>query len=94
MKMPSINVVFKEKGITAIARSDRGIVLLILKEETLPTQTEYNLYTVDDIPVELSEANQEQLQLALFCQGDKVQKDAAQEDPSVYHGNRSTCKRG
>lgn len=65
MKMPSINVVFKEKGITAIERGERGIVLLILKEETLPTQTEYNLYTVDDIPVELSDANQEQLQLAL-----------------------------
>ena len=49
MKMPSINVVFKEKGISAIERSERGIVLMILKEETLPSVTEVNLYTADDI---------------------------------------------
>ena len=29
MKMPSINVVFKEKGISAIERSERGIVLML-----------------------------------------------------------------
>lgn len=65
MKMPSINVVFKEKGISAIERSERGIVLLILKEETLPAVTELTLYTVDDIPKTLSETNKEQLELAL-----------------------------
>lgn len=65
MKMPSINVVFKEKGISAIERSERGIVLMILKEETLPSVTEYNLYTADDIPEELSESNREQLELTL-----------------------------
>ena len=30
MKMPSINIAFKEKGISAVERSERGIVLLIL----------------------------------------------------------------
>lgn len=65
MKMPSINVVFKEKGISAIERSERGIVLMILKEETLPSETEVNLYTADDIPKELSDSNREQLELAL-----------------------------
>ena len=65
MKMPSINVVFKEKGISAIERSERGIVLMILKEETLPSVTEVNLYTADDIPKELSDSNREQLELAL-----------------------------
>lgn len=63
--MPSINVVFKEKGISAIERSERGIVLMILKEETLPSMTEVNLYTADDIPKELSDSNREQLELAL-----------------------------
>lgn len=65
MKMPSINVVFKEKGISAIERSERGIVLMILKEETLPSETEVNLYTADDIPKELSDSNREQMELAL-----------------------------
>lgn len=65
MKMPSINVVFKEKGTSAIERSERGIVLMILKEETLPSVTEVNLYTADDIPKELSDSNREQLELAL-----------------------------
>jgi hypothetical protein len=65
MKMPSINIAFKEKGISAIERSERGIVLLILKEETLPSQTEVNLYTADDIPKELSDSNREQLELTL-----------------------------
>ena len=61
MKMPSINVVFKEKGISAIERSERGIVLMILKEETLPSVTEVNLYTADDIPKELSDSNRSRL---------------------------------
>ena len=65
MKMPSINIAFKEKGISAVERSERGIVLLILKEETLPSQTEMNLYTADDIPKELSDSNREQLELTL-----------------------------
>ena len=65
MKMPSINVVFKEKGISAIERSERGIILMLLKEETLPSVTEVNLYTADDIPKELSDSNREQLELAL-----------------------------
>ena len=65
MNMPSINVVFKEKGISAIERSERGIILMILKEETLPLETEFTLYTVDDIPSDLSESNREQLELSM-----------------------------
>lgn len=49
------------KGTSAIERSERGIVLMILKEETLPSVTEVNLYTADDIPKELSDSNREQL---------------------------------
>ena len=65
MKMPSINVVFKERGISAIERSERGIVLMILKEENPPSVTEHTIYTASDIPQELSDANKEQLLLAL-----------------------------
>ena len=38
---------------------------MILKEETLPSETEVNLYTADDIPKELSDSNREQMELAL-----------------------------
>jgi hypothetical protein len=68
MGMPSIIVAFKEKGIAAIERSQRGIVCLILKETALTnlTQKTYNVYTVDDIPVGLSDDNKEQVKLALM----------------------------
>lgn len=49
MKMPSINVVFKEKGISAIERSERGIVLMILKEETLPSEFPYIRFKISDV---------------------------------------------
>ena len=62
MKMPSINIAFKEKGISAVERSERGIVLLILKEETLPSQTALSLYTADDIPKELSGSNRYEME--------------------------------
>lgn len=32
--MPEINIIFKTKGLTAIQRSERGIVAVILKDDT------------------------------------------------------------
>lgn len=92
MKMPSINVVFKEKGITAIERSQRGIVLLILKEETLPSETEYTLYTVDDVPGELSDFNKEQLELALRGYINTPRKVIAEIIQSDTEGYADTLK--
>lgn len=74
--MPSISITFKEAGIEAIERSQRGIVALILEEEKtvidkLFSQHEYNnetvealsvphvVYTLDDIPGELSDVNKD-----------------------------------
>lgn len=74
--MPSISITFKEAGIEAIERSQRGIVALILEEEKavidkLFTQHEYEeetiealsvphvVYTLDDIPAELSKENKD-----------------------------------
>lgn len=34
MGLPNINIVFKTKGVTAIKRSERGIVALIIKDDT------------------------------------------------------------
>ena len=34
MGLPEINIIFKTKGLTAIQRSERGIVAVILKDDT------------------------------------------------------------
>lgn len=65
MGMPSVIVAFRERGITAIKRSQRGIVALILKEDAkAPLTDNFIVYTVDDIPAGLSDANKEQIELA------------------------------
>jgi len=65
--MPTINIAFKEKGISAIKRSERGIVALILKEADLKkfASTTITVYDATDIPVGLTAANKEQIQFAL-----------------------------
>ena len=63
-KAPSVIVTFKERGITAIQRSQRGILAMILTE-TKPLDP-LTIYSVDDIPESgLSNDNVEQIQLAL-----------------------------
>ena len=53
--LPSVNIVFKQEGITAIERGERGIVALVLKDtKALGGHT---VYDVTDCPVELSEEN-------------------------------------
>lgn len=65
LKMPSVNIAFYEKGITAIQRSERGIVAMILEDDVAKHKTPYKLYTVADIPTTLSLENQEQIELAM-----------------------------
>jgi hypothetical protein len=47
IEMPSIDVVFKQLSATAIARSERGYAILIVRDETDKTfdYKEYNLVT-------------------------------------------------
>ena len=76
--MPSVVVKFVEAGIEAIQRSQRGIVGLILEDTKvsitkLGQKTEQHealknpfiVYTVDDIPAELSEKNKDYILKAL-----------------------------
>lgn len=66
MGLPSITIAFKSTAITAITRSQRGIVALILKEETLANfSSPITVYTTTDIPTTLTDANQEQIELCL-----------------------------
>lgn len=64
MGAPSINVIFTEMGTTAITRGDRGIVVLLLKDDTIPETNPVIMGTVADIPKTLKAENQEQILLA------------------------------
>ena len=63
MPLPSINIEFKETGITAIQRGERGVVMLILDDVTELGMHEVIL--LDEIPAGLSDKNQEYVKQAL-----------------------------
>ena len=65
LKMPSVNIAFYEKGITAIQRSERGIVAMIIEDDVEAFTSPLKLYTVADIPSTLTKENQEQIQLVM-----------------------------
>ena len=48
--LPKVLITFKTKSTTAIARSARGIVVMILKNETTDTMKSYKISDVTDIP--------------------------------------------
>ncbi len=65
MGLPSIEIIFKTLGITAIRRSSRGIVALILEDATHASVTNpIVMRGVNDIPKTLSADNQEQIEFA------------------------------
>lgn len=67
MGAPNINISFIEKAIAAIERSERGIVLLWVKD-ALPEQAENPavVVTESDIPEGLSDATVEQIKLTMI----------------------------
>ena len=67
MGEPSIEIVFKQAGITAIKRGNRGVVALILKD-TIPAgySNPIKMETIDEIPEGLSDFNKEQIKLAMI----------------------------
>lgn len=66
MKAPSIDISFIEKGISAVTRSERGIVMLWVKD-MLPalSKNPIQVITESDIPEGLSESTVEQVKLAM-----------------------------
>jgi hypothetical protein len=64
--LPSLNIIFKETGSTAIERGTRGIVALILRDKTVPAVNPIILNGVDEIPSGLAADNQEQINLAFI----------------------------
>lgn len=63
MGAPSINIAFIEKSASAIQRGERGVIAMLLKESSGPKN--YTVYSVADIPEELSDTNKGQLEMAL-----------------------------
>lgn len=53
--LPSVNIVFKQEGITAIQRGERGIVALVLRDEN--ELGKHTIYDITDCPADLSEDN-------------------------------------
>jgi len=67
MGEPSIEIIFKQAGITATKRGKRGVVVLILKD-TMPSSysNPIKMETIDEIPETLSAFNKEQIKLAMI----------------------------
>ncbi len=64
MGLPKINIIFKTKGVTAIKRSARGIVALIIRDDTEGTFKKCTYKSVSDVDfTKISKRNYEYLQL-------------------------------
>ena len=67
MGAPSIDISFIEKGITAITRGERGIVMLWVKDTIpAPAVNPTVVVTESDIPEGLSDVTVEQVKLAMI----------------------------
>ena len=53
--LPSVNIVFKQEGMTAIQRGERGIVALVLRDSK--ALGKHTIHDISDCPAELSEEN-------------------------------------
>lgn len=72
MGLPKISISFTSTAISAIQRSDRGVVALIIKDDGVPTGA-YTLLGTGDKPAGFSESNAEQIDLA-FVGGQNAPK--------------------
>lgn len=63
LTMPSVSVVFKELGITAISRAQHGIVALVFADD--PAIDGLKIYGPEDIPEAAKDYTKEQIELAL-----------------------------
>lgn len=67
MPLPSIEIVFKQAAAAAVTQGATGIVALILKDASvIGGPVEHQLYTMSDIPSDLSETNKDYIRLALM----------------------------
>lgn len=64
--MPKVKIAFESMGLTAIQRSERGIVLLLLKSENVDEEGSFKFTSLIDMPeeIEFSERNAKLIRLA------------------------------
>lgn len=63
MKMPTVTVSFKERGITAIDRAQHGIIALVFADD--PAIDGAKIYGVEDIPEKANDYTKQQVKLCL-----------------------------
>ena len=68
MGMPSISISFTELAMTALARGERGIIAMIIKD-TVPAVNPVECVSAVDVPTTLSAESQKQIKLALMAHG-------------------------
>jgi hypothetical protein len=66
MPLPNINISFKSTAASAIIRGSRGVVALILKDDTVGVQGAHEIIKAADIPEALSADNKKQIELAMI----------------------------
>lgn len=66
MGLPVMNVIFTAVARNSIRRSERGVVGMIVKDAKVPATNPVVVYKEKDIPEDLSDANKEQIKLALI----------------------------
>lgn len=83
MGAPSITIAFIEQAAATIQRSDRGIIAMIMVDDSVSALTEYVVLTTTDIPTTLSDANQTQLLLTLMGYQNTPKKIIVEVIPSA-----------
>lgn len=66
MGLPVMNIIFTAAARNSIRRSERGVVGMIVKDAKVPAANPVVVYKEKDIPEDLSDANKEQIKLALI----------------------------
>ncbi len=66
MGLPNINIEFKTQGISAIKRSSKGVVAIILKDSTVGVQGAHELTNVTQIPAGLNQTNKKYVEQAFI----------------------------
>lgn len=64
MGLPSINITFRQQGITAVQRGERGVVALVLQDQSAVEA--FEVTAINDIPDGLSERNKDLLEKTLI----------------------------
>lgn len=72
--LPSINIVFKELGTSAIERGENGVIALVLKKTTQETPEILNVYSATSIPADVDAKHKQLINYCLVGSTKSVKK--------------------